>query len=156
MRFSEIGQEKLKKIEGFKAQVYKDSEGNPTIGYGHMLKRGENFVAITPAGASKLLLDDIAPIERFLNNYIKPKLNQNQFDALIMFIYNIGETAFLNSSVFSDIQKGDFQEATLPWGKWINITKKVKHPKTGEIVKKLIPVQGLINRRAQEIKLFNT
>lgn len=156
MKFSIEGQEKLKKLEGFVAKVNPDLANNPTIGYGHKIKSGERFAFITEKGALNLLLEDVKPIEAFLNNYIKPKLNQNQFDALVIFIYNIGETPFLNSSVFSDVQKGNFEEATVPWGKWINITKKEKDPETGEIVKKLIPVTGLINRRAQEIQLFNT
>jgi lysozyme len=156
MKFSENGQEILKKMEGFLSQPENDAAGYPTIGYGHKIKSGERFAFLTETTASEVLLKDVPAIEGLLNNYIKTKLNQNQFDALVIFIYNIGITAFLNSSVFTDIQKGNFEEATIPWAKWINITVRQTDETTGEVIKKLIPIKGLENRRAQEINLFNT
>lgn len=156
MKFSEKGQEKLKQLEGFLNVIVADNAGYPTIGYGHKLKPGERFGIISKETALKIMMEDVAPLEGFLNNYIKPKLTQNQFDALIIFMYNIGATAFLNSSIFQDIKGAKFEEATIPWAKWINITKKEVDQKTGETIKKLIPVQGLINRRLQEIQLFRS
>jgi len=156
MKFSAKGQDKLKKFEGFLNVEAPDRAGYPTIGYGHKIKQGERFGIISEQTALTIMLEDVSPLEEFLNNYIGKKLTQNQFDALIIFMYNIGDTAFLNSSVFRDIKDGKMEEATVPWAKWINITKKEFDPKTGKIVKKLIPVKGLLNRRLQEIQLFNT
>lgn len=155
MKFSQKGEGALKKAEGFSEIPYLDKAGHLTIGYGHKVKPGEYFRAITTEQATDLMRKDVAPIEGFINNYL-PKVTQNQFDALVMFIYNIGATAFLNSSVFSNLKDKKFEEATIPWAKWIHVTEKVKDPATGEIVKKLIPVEGLIKRRAVEIHLFNT
>jgi len=157
MKFSEKGQDKLKQLEGFLPVLTADGAGYPTIGYGHKAKPGENWYGIiSKEKASSIMMQDIAPLEGFLNNYINPKLTQNQFDALIIFMYNIGVTAFLNSSIFQDVKAAKFEEATVPWAKWINITKKEIDVKTGEMIKKLIPVKGLINRRLQEIQLFRS
>lgn len=156
MKFSEKGQEKLKQLEGFVHVLTADGAGYPTIGYGHKLKPGERFGIISKEAASKIMMEDVAPLEGFLNNYINPKLTQNQFDALIIFMYNIGATAFLNSSIFQDVKEGKFEEATAPWAKWVNITQKEVNPKTGETIKKLIPIKGLVNRRLQEIQLFRS
>lgn len=155
MKFSEKGVSLLKEIEGFEPEPYLDSKGCATIGYGHKIKRGELFTRITEKEADLLLRKDVEPIEKFINVHLKTLVTQNQFDALVMFIYNIGETAFLNSNVFQDLKERKYDEAIKPWAKWINVSKQVKDEQTGEMVKKLFPVQGLINRRAKEIQLFN-
>ncbi len=152
MKFSKDGQYRLIKMEGFKSKPYLDSTGNLTIGYGHKIKPREEFDIISPEEARKIMLQDVLPLEAFLNKYIG-KLPQNKFDALILFIYNIGDIAFLNSSVFSDIKERKFQEAMISWQKWSHITVYEKN-KEGEKIKKLIPSQDLIKRRAQEIMLF--
>ncbi len=156
MKFSENGREKLKLMEGFVPSAKKDMAGCPTIGYGHKIKPGETFGVVSEVAATKIMMEDVAPYEGFINNYIGKKLTQNQFDALVIFMYNIGGTAFLNSSIFKEIKDGKFEEATIPWAKWINITVKEKDPTTGVDIKKLIPVQGLVNRRLQEINLFRS
>jgi lysozyme len=155
MKFSQKGEKLLINEEGYKNEPYLDVAGHWTIGIGHKIKQGERFTTLTDAEVIQLMKKDIEPIECFINNYM-PRLTQNQFDALVIFIFNIGAPAFLNSSVFSIIKDKKFEEATKPWAKWINITERVKDPKTGEIVKKLIPVEALIKRRAVEIKLFNS
>lgn len=155
MKFSQKGEKILKEAEGFIAHVKPDRAGNPTIGYGHKVKAGEYFSIISPEEGERILRADVAPIEALINNYL-PRVTQNQFDALVIFIFNIGATAFLNSGVFSNLKDKKFEEATKPWAKWIHITEKVKDPHTGEIIKKLVPIAGLMNRRAIELKLFNT
>lgn len=155
-KFSANGQNKLKLWEGFVAMPTADLGGKLTIGYGHKIISGEKFGMISPEMGTKIMMQDVAPLEAFLNNYITPKLTQNQFDALVIFMFNIGSTAFLNSSVFRDIKDGKMEEATIPWAKWINITVKEIDPETGKEIKKLIPVPGLIKRRAQELTLFRS
>jgi len=154
MKFSKNGKSLLTKMEGFKSKSYLDSGGNLTIGYGHKIKPTEKFDVISEEIALQIMLQDISPIEAFLNRYI-PKLTQNKFDALVLFIYNIGEIAFLNSSVFADIKEKKFEEAMISWQKWSHITRYEKN-KEGEVIKKLIPSQDLIKRRAQEVILFRT
>ncbi len=154
-KFSEKGVGILKAMEGFKEAPYQCSAGHPTIAYGHKLKKGENIPYITEEEAVLLLMQDVEPIEKFLNVHLDTLVSQNQFDALVIFIFNIGTTAFLNSQVFQSLKNKMYDEATKPWSKWINVTEYVQSEETGEKIKKLVPVDGLINRRAREIQLFN-
>lgn len=155
MNFSKKGFILLKPLEGFKQKIYMDSSGNPSIGYGHKIKKGETFKKITEQEGEYLLRQDIAPVEKFINVHLNTIITQNQFDALVIFIYNIGATAFLSSQVFEDLKNKKYDEATKPWSKWVHITKYEKCISTGERIKKLIPVEGLISRRETEIQLFN-
>ena len=156
MIFSNDGMDMLKHLEGFKDKPYIDSGGNASIGYGHKIKKGELFTSITEAQAELLLRQDIEPLETFLNDRLDTLVTQNQFDAVLIFIYNIGTGAFLESHVFQYLKNKQYKKATHPWSEWVNVTETVK-PKTGrKLVKKRIPVRGLIKRRAAEIELFNT
>lgn len=155
MKFSDKGIELLKREEKFEWKPYKDRAGHLTIGYGHKLKKGEFFTTITEEEAHQLLTQDVEPIVKFINVHVKTLIGQNQFDALVMFIYNIGSTAFLNSTVFEDLKNRKYDEATVPWAKWINITVEEACKETGKMIKKLVPVDGLIKRRRTEIQLFN-
>ena len=83
---------KIKDFEGFMPNPYYDSAGVLTVGYGHT-KNPNAYKNLTKVQAHNLLLRDLAVYERQLNNYIKTrgyKLNQNQFDALVSFLYNVG------------------------------------------------------------------
>jgi lysozyme len=154
-KFSNKGENSLKVAEGFRAKPYRDSAGHCTVGYGHKVKKGEAFTELTEYEAENLMRQDVAPIVRFLNIHLDTLVTQNQFDALVMFIFNIGETRFLGSSVFENLKNRKYDEATAPWSKWINITIETVCEETGEKIKKLVPCDGLINRRAREIQLFN-
>lgn len=153
-KFSNEGQEILMDLEGFKSQPYKDLAGHLTIGFGHKVLPGEKFDIITKPTGIMIMMKDAKPFEDFLNNNIPVELTQNQFDALIIFIFNIGKENFIKSNVYKQVKLGNFKEATIPWAKWINISKWETNPKTGIKEKKLVPVQGLINRRKREIQLF--
>lgn len=159
--FSESGVAQLKLLEGYRSTPYKDRKGCWTIGYGHKIKPGEVFTFLDKESASKLLMRDVEPIVKFLNIHLcnsvnKINLSQNQLDALVILIFNIGEGAFLTSTIFQALKDNKPEEAVKPWKKWINVTEYVKDMDTGKMIKKLVPVEGLINRRAVEISMFST
>lgn len=156
MKFSENGVNFLKRLENFEWKPYKDRAGHLTIGYGHKVKNGESFTSITEEEGMHLLKQDVEPIVKFINVHLDMLITQNQFDALVMFIFNIGPIPFLSSTVFQDLKNKKYDEATVPWAKWINITVEEVCEKTGKMIKKLVPVDGLINRRKMEIQLFNS
>lgn len=161
MKFSEQGQNKLKELEGFEPNAVADLAGYKTIGYGHKVLNREPWdinssYTMTKDEALKVMLMDVKQIEDKLNYYVKCELNQSQFDALVIFIYNIGIVGFLNSGVFKNVKEGNFKDALIPWAKWINISKQVTNKETGEVTKTLIPVKGLINRRNAEMEMFKT
>jgi len=155
MILSDEGEELLKHLEGYKEKPYLDSGGRASIGYGHMIRKGELFTSISEQEATNLLLLDIEPIEDFLNENLRSIITQNQFDALVIFIFNIGIEAFSESHVYEYLKNRQYEDALDYWAKWINVSQMVKPKGGGKPIKVFKPVSGLINRRAAEIDLFN-
>ena len=142
MKTSESGKQFLIKLEGLKLKAYKDSGGVPTIGVGSLdmpsgklVKMGDT---ITQQEAMDLLTADLRTSEKALAPY-ENRLNQKQYDALVCFIFNIGTSAFANSTLLKELIAGRSVDAQ--WVRWNKDNGKV--------------VQGLVNRRAKELALFN-
>lgn len=89
MQTSQNGVNLIKQFEGCKLTAYKCPAGVWTIGYGHTqgVKEGQK---ITSARAEELLRQDLKTFESQVSNNVFIPLNQNQFDALVSFIYNCG------------------------------------------------------------------
>jgi len=144
-RPSSTGIEFLKTLESFRASAYLDPAGIKTIAYGHVIKPGETFSILTPGQGEALLREDLRPINKILNSNIKVPLTQNQIDALSAFIYNVGTTAFLNSTLLKHLNLGHYTQAANEFGRWIFITPPGKPKEESKI---------LINRRRKERVLF--
>jgi lysozyme len=95
MKISRKGTELIKRFEGCQLTAYKCPAGVWTIGYGHTrnVKMG---MKITQQEAEKFLLDDVAPCENILSKFT---LKQNQFDALVSWIFNLGVGNFNSSTL---------------------------------------------------------
>lgn len=138
MKTSETGINALKKFEGFSSKWIKDVN-NLSIGYGHNKLPGDNFTTLTEAQATELLKKDLIKFESIINKVIKVPLTQNQFDALIMFVYNTGRN---ESTLYNLInQKADIESIIKFWN---------EHYITAD--GETLP--GLIKRRAYESALF--
>lgn len=93
-KISQAGLDLIKQFEGCRLVAYQCSAGVWTIGYGHTagVHRG---MKITQAQAEAYLKQDVAKFEKYVNNasYVPftDKLNQNQFDALVSFAFNLGQ-----------------------------------------------------------------
>lgn len=90
MRISNNGINLIKKFEGCRLKAYKCPAGVPTIGYGHTagVKMGQT---ITQEQAEEYLKEDLEKYEsNVMKYYDKYKWNQNEFDALVSFAYNLG------------------------------------------------------------------
>lgn len=93
---SDTGLVLLKLLEGFSGGAYSgvDSQ-NQTIGYGHVVRLGENFSnGLTEAQATELLKQDLKKFQTMLGHFVKANnlnLSQNQYDALLLFSYQQGE-----------------------------------------------------------------
>jgi lysozyme len=156
MQMSENGLELLKQWEGFKLAVYKDSAGLPTIGVGHLLTKSElaagkiviGGVPVQYAGgltdqqALDLLSQDVVPAEKAVNTSVTVELNQNQFDALVSFTFNVGVGAFTGSTLVKVLNQAQYDQVPTQLLRWTRAGGKV--------------VQGLVNRRQNEIDLWNT
>lgn len=140
MKISQTGLKLIKSFEGCQLTAYKavSSEKYYTIGYGHYgadVKRG---MKITQAQADAYLVKDLAKFEAKVNKYqSKYSFNQNQFDALVSFAYNIGSIDGLTANGTRTIAQIS--------------SKFAAYNKSGGKV-----LLGLTKRRAAEKKLFNT
>lgn len=99
MKISKAGIQLIKEFEGYSPIPYKDVAGLNTIGYGHLIKKGELFSRVTAEQAEELLLKDLATAEKGVNTLIIVKLTQNQYDALVSFTYNVGVGALRDSTL---------------------------------------------------------
>ena len=156
MQMSENGLELLKQWEGFKLAVYKDSAGLPTIGVGHLLTKSELTSGkiviggvpvqyadgLTDQQALDLLSQDVTPAEQAVNTRVTVELNQNQFDALVSFTFNVGVGAFQSSTLLKVLNQEQYDQVPTQLLRWTRAGGQV--------------VQGLVNRRQNEINLWNT
>jgi len=137
MEVSNKGLAIIKRFEGCHLKAYRDPVGIPTIGYGH-IKNVTMGMEITQAQADAFLKEDCKKAEANVNKYLnKYKFNQNQFDALVSFAFNIGSIDRLTANGTRSISK----------------------------ISQMIPaycnagghiLQGLVNRRNAERELFDT
>ncbi|HFO2534971.1 TPA: lysozyme [Yersinia enterocolitica] len=124
MQISNNGINKLKVEEGERLTGYKDSRGIPTVGVGHTgLVDGKPVsvgMVISKDKSSELLRSDLQWTEKAIATNVKVPLTQNQYDALCSLIFNIGATAFANSTVLKRLNAGDYKgaaDAFLMWKK---------------------------------------
>lgn len=131
--------------EGEVLTAYKDSAGIWTIGVGHIegVKKGD---VITHEQSRAFLLSDLRKSEAAVNDLVKVELNQNQYDALVSFTFNLGRGALGSSTLLKLINKRQFLSAAGQFAAW----NKATDPRT----KKKVVVEGLSKRRAREEKLF--
>lgn len=89
MKTSQTGIDLIKQFEGCVLTAYKCPAGVWTIGYGHTagVKQGQR---ITAAQAESYLRSDLEKYEKKVDKYSRYGWNQNEFDALVSFAYNIG------------------------------------------------------------------
>lgn len=143
MKVSNKAIEIIKKYEGLELTVYRCPAGILTIGYGHT-KTAEPGMTINKEMAELLLKQDLNDFEKAINELVKVPLTQNQFDALISFVFNIGTDKFKNSTLLKKINEGNYKEAANEFLKWT----KSRQPGG------LKDLPGLIKRRNDEKKLF--
>lgn len=119
MKTSKSGVEFIKSFESFCPTSYLCSAGVPTIGYGHAIKQGEHFEGISPDKAEEILVEDLKVAERSVSRNITAPLEQNQFDALVSFVFNLGGGALQRSSLRQKINYGsdedELHDAFIKW-----------------------------------------
>lgn len=124
----------IRQEEGFRSLPYMDSNGFSTIGFGHKVLPGETFGAISTVEGQSLLEKDLSKVVSCINHNVTYNLNQNQFDALCSFVFNIGCGNFCSSEVFKNINVGKMDKAAQAFKNW--------------------HTPNLMGRRLREIALF--
>ena len=119
MQLSEAGLELLKSSEGFRAHVYRDVAGLPTIGFGHRLLHPESFPnGNDEAQGEEILRSDIREAEQAVKRLVKVELSQGQFDALVDFVFNLGSGRLSSSTLLKILNGGRYQEALEQLLRW--------------------------------------
>jgi lysozyme len=132
-----------RKWEGLRLKVYQDQAGNPTIGYGHKLLPGESFPnGITQDQAAQMLQSDIAAAQAAVTEHVKVPLSTNQFSALVDWVFNLGAGKVQHSTLLQRLNAGDYSAVPSELARWKYIDGA--------------PSDGLANRRADEIGLWNS
>lgn len=148
MRVSSKGLDLIKEFEGFSSKPYLCPAGLPTIGYGNTFYPNGKRVTLEDSSITKKeatqILENVAQRDFgiTINKLVIVPLNQNQYDALVSFVYNIGVEAFSKSTLLNKLNKGDYLEASKEFKKWNKMGGKV--------------LAGLTKRREKEKILFIT
>lgn len=154
MQVSQKGINLIKRHEALVTHSYLCPANKLSIGVGHTGPDVTKDMVITEEEAENLLKKDLKKFEGELNYCLEHdniNLNQNQFDACISFIFNLGFSAFIFSTLYEKLKQGDYAGASAEFPKWVYITKT--DPETGERFK--IKLKGLEPRRKAEQELFN-
>ncbi|BEM27702.1 lysozyme [Serratia marcescens] len=144
MQISKSGIELIKRFEGLRLKAYQDSVGVWTIGYGWTQRVDGKKVGpgmqIDQATADRLLKCGVVQYEQGVNQLVKVKITQGQFDALVSFAYNLGLRSLSTSTLLKKLNAGDKAGAADEFGKWVNADGK--------------RLDGLVARRAAEREMF--
>jgi lysozyme len=112
MQLSAAGMELLKLWEGYRERTYLDVAGVPTIGYGHRLLACEHFPqGIGEAQAAEMLARDVRSAQQTVQRLVKVALTQGQFDALVDFVFNLGQGKLAGSTLLKELNAGEYQAA---------------------------------------------
>lgn len=144
-RISRTGLELIKGFEGLRRRSQPLPGGGWIVGYGHTRSAREG-VEVTEREAEFLLRYDLQTVEKMVMSAVHAPLNQNEFDALVSFAWNIGEDAFDSSDVLRYINAGEMLAAAESFAAW----------RKARVGGRLIVVDALVRRRAAEKNLFLT
>jgi lysozyme len=144
-QLSRNGVELIKRFEGYRRVSARLADGGWTIGYGHT-KSARQGAEVSEADAEALLIYDLITVQAQVNALVFTPLTQNQYDALVSFAFNVGESAFRTSAVLRRINEGNLLHAAYALEMW----------RKADFEGERIVIDALIRRRAAEKALFLT
>ena len=129
----------IKKFEGCELEAYQCSAGVWTIGYGHTkdVQKGDVW---SQSHAEHMLEVELHEYESYINEYVTVALSQNQFDALVSWVYNLGPANLKSSTMLKVLNSGEYEDVPAQIKRWNKAGGKV--------------LEGLIRRREAEACLF--
>ena len=129
----------IQKFEGCELEAYKCPADVWTIGYGHT-KGVVEGMKITKEEAEQMLIDELHEYENYINKYVNVALSQNQFDALVSWVYNLGPANLTASTMLKVLNNGEYEEVPAQMKRWNKAGGKV--------------LDGLVRRREAEALLY--
>ena len=139
----------IKEFEGFSPVWYPDAAHGwkvPTLGYGHTDAAGapryknNPDLRLTVEEGTEILARDLTRYEADVSRLVKVPLNENQFGALVSFIYNLGAGNLGSSTLLRKLNAGDYAGAAGEFPKWVKANGQT--------------LNGLVRRRQAEQALF--
>ena len=148
LNVSPRGLQELKDSEGLRLTLYLDVASHATIGVGHLVHKGPIDGTepaafkdgITEQEALDLLQADVQRFVAALRRLVTVPVSQNEFDALLNLVFNIGVGNFTTSTLLRKLNAGDYAGAAAQFPAWRLAGGKVS--------------PGLVARRARERTLF--
>lgn len=148
---SDAGLNIIKSFEGLHrvgddgiVRAYRCPAGKWTIGYGHT-KGVRSGVKATPEECEQFLVEDVKWCEDAIKRHVEVPLSQNQFDALVSFVFNLGEANFASSTLLRKLNRGLYDQVPEQFTRW-------NKARVDGVLK---PLRGLTRRRAAEAALFS-
>ena len=135
----------IKRFEGYRMKAAQLPDGRWTIGYGHTLT-ARGGATVSEKDAEALLLYDLISVAHAVNEQTYAPLNQNQFDSLVCFAFNIGVDNFMRSGVLRRINEGSLLQAACAMEMW----------RKADFEGERIVIDALVRRRSAEKALFLT
>lgn len=139
MKIGNKGLEMIKHFEGLELNAYKCAAGVWTIGYGHTKGVQEGMV-ISEETANEMLVEELKEYENYINTLVTVELNQNQFDAMVSWVYNLGSSNLQASTLLKVLNAGNYEGVPEQIMRWNKAGGRV--------------LEGLTRRRQAEADLF--
>lgn len=137
---NQAGIDLIKEAEGLRLEAYQDGAGIWTVGYGHAtnVHKGDT---ISQHRADLLLEADLAEAENAVSRLVKVPLTDNQFAALVSFVFNVGEGAFERSTMLKKLNEDGYELVPGYLKCWVFAGGKQQ--------------PGMVKRRAAEAELWS-
>ena len=148
LKIGQNGINLIESFESFQSKPYEDPVGIPTIGYGATYYPGGTKVTmqdpeITQPQAEDMLKTELNTYERAADSYVKSVINQNQFDSLVSFAYNLGVNSLKSSTLMRKVNiNTEDPSIRAEFMKWVHAGGQV--------------LEGLVRRRTAEANLYYT
>jgi lysozyme len=139
LKTSQEGISLIKSFEGCELSAYRCSANVPTIGYGHTAGVSDGDTC-TLEEAEQMLTEDLVEFENYVKKYVETDLEQNQFDSLVAWVYNLGPKNLSESTLLKELNAGNLEEVPRQMKRWNRAGGQV--------------LDGLIRRREAESRLF--
>ena len=139
MKISQYGIDLIKHFEGCELQAYQCAAGVWTIGYGHTkgVQPGDEW---SEDHANHMLEVELEEYENYVSTAVTVPLSQNQFDALVSWVYNLGNGNLTSSTMLKVLNSGDYDGVPAQIKRWNKAGGKV--------------LEGLNRRRQAEADMF--